>query len=154
MRRLAVVVLLAAVGCAHYGWEGNQEISRAMPAPADSLVYAAARALRAHGYEPRIMNGQLLVTLPHAVPQYTRPVSTNPEMDGDSWVLQVQAEPNQLRAGSTLKISAFIVPKAATARSDSARQRQAIPVTSDRPDLMREVQRVGDWIVAESKAKP
>ncbi len=155
MRRLGVVAVLAAVAaCAHYGWDGTQELSRAIPAPADSLVYAAARALRAHGYEPRIVNGQLLVTMPHAVPQYTRPVSTNPEMDGDSWVIQVQAEPNSLRAGSTLKISAFIVPKAAmTTTGDSVRQRQAIPVDSRRPDLMREVQRVGDWIVQESSTK-
>lgn len=154
MRRLAVVAVLAAAGCAHYGWNGTQELSRSVPAPADSLVYAAARALRAHGYEPRIVNGQLLVTVPHAVPQYTRPVSTNPEMDGDTWVIQVQAEPNNFRAGSTLKVSAFIVPKAAmTAGGDSVRQRQAIPVDSRRPDLMREVQRVGDWIVQESNTK-
>lgn len=154
MRRLAVVAMLAAAGCAHYGWNGTQELSRSVPAPADSLVYAAARALRAHGYEPRIVNGQLLVTVPHAVPQYTRPVSTNPEMDGDSWVIQVQAEPNNFRAGSTLKVSAFIVPKAAmTASGDSVRQRAAIPVDSRRPDLMREVQRVGDWIVEESSPK-
>ena len=146
--------MLAAAACAHYGWDGTQELSRSMPAPADSLVYAAARALRAHGYEPRIVNGQLLVTMPHAVPQYTRPVSTNPEMDGDSWVIQVQAEPNTLRAGSTIKISAFIVPKAATTTTgDSARQRQAIPVDETRPDLMREVQRVGDWIVQETQPK-
>lgn len=156
MRRLAVAAVVAAVAaCAHYGWDGTQELSRSLPAPADSLVYAAARALRAHGYEPRIVNGQLLVTVPHAVPQYIRPVSTNPEMDGDSWVIQVQAAPNEFRAGSTLKISAFIVPKAAaTASGDSVRQRQAIPVDSSRPDLMREVQRVGDWIVEESNAKP
>lgn len=156
MRRLGVVAVFAAVAaCAHYGWDGNQELSRSMPAPADSLVYVAARALRAHGYEPRIVNGQLLVTMPHPVPQYTRPVSTNPELDGDSWVIQVQAEPNSLRAGSTLKVSAFIVPKAASTTSgDSVRQRQAIPVDSRRPDLMREVQRVGDWIVEESKTKP
>lgn len=154
MRRLAVFALLTALGCAHAGWQGDQQLSRSVPAPADSLVYAAARALRAHGYEPRIVNGQLLVTLPHAVPQYTRPVSTNPEMDGDSWVLQVQATPNQLRAGSTLTLSAFIVPKAAASPGDSSVQRKAIPVTADRPELMREVQRVGDWIVSAANSKP
>lgn len=147
MRRLVVLALLAATACARYSWQGNQELSRSMPAPADSLVYAAARALRAHGYEPRIVNGQLLVTLPHAVPQYTRPVSTNPEMDGDSWVIQVQAVPNTLHAGSTLKVAAFIVPRAAATPADSSVKRQAIPVTDKRPELLRELERVGNWIV-------
>lgn len=89
MRRFAVVAVVLFAACSRYGWTGTQELSRPVSAPADTMLYAAARALRAHGYEPRIVNGQMVVTLPKPAPQYTRPVSTNPEMDGDDWVIQV-----------------------------------------------------------------
>lgn len=153
MRRLIVAVVLAAA-CNRYGWEGTQELSRPVAAPADSVLYAAARALRAHGYEPRIVNGQMVVTLPKAAPQYTRPVSTNPETDGDTWVIQVQTEPNSFRTGSTIKVAGFILPRASQQPSDSSRRRNMIPVTSSRPELLREVERIGNWILDETHKKP
>lgn len=153
MRRIVVLAVLLAA-CNHYGWTGTQELSRPVSAPADTMLYAAARALRAHGYEARIVNGQMVMTLPKAAPQYTRPVSTNPELDGDQWVIQVQTEPNSFRTGSTLKVSAFLLPKASQTPGDSVRQRNAIPVDSSRPELLREVERVGNWIVEEAAKKP
>lgn len=155
MRTVAALATLAlAAACTHPGWDGDQALSRTFSNPADTLVYAAARALTAHGYTPRIVNGKLLVTLPREVPQYARPVSTHPETDPNSWVVEVRVTPESFRAGNTLAVAAYMVPRASSEPTDTTTKRTSVPVTSAQPQLFQEVQRIANWITEELQKSP
>jgi len=60
---------------------------------------------------------------------------------------------NQLRAGSTVAVSAFLVPRASEKASDTTQKRNALPVSSNQPALMQEVERIGNWIVEATAAR-
>jgi|SRR5689334_20888660 len=153
MRYTTLVLALLGTACARLSWTGNQTLSRDVAAPSDTILVAAVQALRAHGYDARIVGNQTIVTAPKAVPQYTRPVSTAPDTMPNTWILQVDVIQNQLRAGSTLAVSAFLIPRASEKSTDTTQKRNAVPVNSTNPALMQEVERVGNWIIEATSAR-
>jgi hypothetical protein len=151
MRRTLVVFALLVAACARMTWEGTQNLSRDVNSSPDALLAAAARALAAHGYTTRtVPANQMVVTVPHVVPEYARDASTGRDTTPDSWVLQVQVKPNSVTAGSTLSVAAFLVPRPSERSSTSVTMTQGVPVTAGQPNLFKEVQRVGNWIVDEA----
>lgn len=153
MRYSMLFLALLGTGCARLSWQGNQTISRDVAAPSDTILIAAVQALREHGYDARIVGNQTIVTAPKAVPQFTRPVSTAADTLPDSWIVQVDVMQNQLRAGSTVAVSAFLVPRASEKSADTTQKRNALPVSSSQPVLMQEVERIGNWIVEATAAR-
>jgi hypothetical protein len=153
MRRALVFFAVMTAGCARMTWEGNRTLSRDVSAQPDSLLVAAAQALRDHGYDARILNNNTIITAPKQVPQYQRPVSTAADTVPSSWVVQIRVEPNQLRSGSRLQLDAFLVPRISEKATDTLAKRPAIPVTSQQPVLFTEVERIGNWIVETASAK-
>ena len=153
MRCSILVFALLGTACARLSWTGNQTLSHDVSYPSDSVLVAAVQALREHGYDARIVGNQTIVTTPKAVPQFTRPVSTAADTMPDSWVLQVDVVPNQMRAGTTLSVTAFLVPRAAERGGDSTMKRLTTPVNSTQPTLMQEVERVGNWILDATAAR-
>jgi hypothetical protein len=153
MRYSILVVTLLGAGCARMTWQGDQTLSRDVSSPSDSVLVAAVQALREHGYDARIVGNQTIVTAPKAVPQFTRPVSTAADTLPDSWVVQVNVAPNNVRAGSTLSVSAFLIPRASERASDTTVKRLSVPVTSSQPVLMQEVERIGNWILDATDAR-
>lgn len=151
IRVAATAAVLLSSACARSTWMGRDAITRAVPASPNATLVAAARALQAHGYKARIVSGQLVVTLPQPVPQYTREVSTNPETNPQEWVIQVAASDNSLESGTALTVSGYLVPPATA--GDSV-PRTTTLVTEDQPQLFREVRRVGDWIVDALRNPP
>jgi hypothetical protein len=153
MRYSMLALALLGTACARLTWQGTQTLSRDVSAPSDSVLVAAVQALRDHGYDARIVGNQTIVTAPKAVPQFTRPVSTAADTMPDSWILQVDVQPNQLRAGTTLAVSAFLIPRASQRSADTTQKRLALPVNSSQPVLMQEVERIGNWIVEATAAR-
>ena len=153
MRRAIVVLALTATACARMTWQGDRAISRDVSSQPDSLLVAAAQALRDHGYDARIVNNTTIVTAPKQVPQYQRPVSTAADTVPSSWVVEVKVAPNQLRAGSRLQLAAYLVPRIAEMPTDTMTRRPTIPVTSNQPVLFTEVERIGNWIIESAAAR-
>ena len=153
MRRATVVLALFTAGCASMNWEGNRTLSRDVSQQPDSLLVAAAQALRDHGYDARIVNNTTIVTAPKQVPMYQRPVSTAADTVPSSWFVQVQVKPNQLRAGSRLQLEAYLIPRIAEMPTDTTTKRSAIPVTASQPALFTEVERIGNWIIESAANK-
>lgn len=147
MRYSILLLALVEVGCARMSWQGDQTLSRDIGSPSDSVLVAAVQTLREHGYDARIVGNQTIVTAPKAVPQFTRPVSTAADTLPDSWIVQVNVAPNNVRSGSTVSVSAFLVPRASERATDTTTKRLALPVNSSQPVLMQEVERIGNWIV-------
>jgi hypothetical protein len=154
MRRTLLAVLALSAACARISWEGNQTLARDVPAVADTLLIAAAEALRAHGYDARIIDNTTIITAPKEVPQYQRPVSTAADTVPSSWVIHVTVEQNTMRAGSRLAVTGFLVPRDSERMvTDTAVMRSSLPVTSRQPQLLSEVERIGNWIVEAAQAK-
>lgn len=147
MRRTLTLSLVLLAGCARMYWDGDRTLTHEVPAPADSLLNVAAQTLREHGYEPRLVDSGTIVTVPRRIPQYTPPISTAADSSPDSWVLQVRAMPNVVGTGSRLELTGFLIPRDTLPPSDTTRALATIPVTGDRPELLREVERVGNWIL-------
>jgi hypothetical protein len=147
MRRAIVAFIVLTSACAHMSWEGDRTLSRDVSAQPDTLLVAAAQALRDHGYDARIINNTTIVTAPKLVPQYQRPVSTAGDTLANSWFVEVRVAPNQLRSGSRLQLAAYLVPRVSEMPVDTLTKRPAIPVTSGQPTLFTEVERIGNWIV-------
>lgn len=141
MRRLSVLLFLSVTACARLDWQGTQSLTRDVPLPVDSLLVTAARALEAHGYHTRIVNGEAVVTLPKAVPGFERDVSTaaGPER---LWVVQVMAATNRTRAGTKLTVAGFLIP-----HDSGAVVQRTIPITAADPELFKQLEVVGNWIV-------
>ena len=78
---LLLSVALVAACAAPPSWQGTQSITRTLAGRPDSVVAAATRALSAHGYTPLRVDSTFVVTAPHELPQYARPVSTAPDTD-------------------------------------------------------------------------
>lgn len=144
-RVAAAATVVLASACARSTWIGQDALTRAVPSTPDATLAAAAQALAAHGYKPQLVNGQLVVTLPQPVPQYTREVSTNPAGEPQRWIIEVTAAKNDLQAGSALTVMGYLVPPPTP--GDSGSTRTATPVTQRDQALFREVQRIGNWIV-------
>jgi len=153
MRPALIAVALLTSACARMTWEGDRMLSRDVSAQPDTLLVAAAQALREHGYDARIINNNTIVTAPKLVPQYQRPVSTAADTVASSWIVQVRVSPNQTRSGSRLQLEAYLVPRISEMPTDTATKRNAIPVTSGQPTLFTEVERIGNWIVESAANK-
>lgn len=153
MRRIPLLVLVLAISCARMSWEGDRTLSRDVQAAPDSLMLIAAQTLREHGYDVRMVEDGSIVTAPKAIPQYSRPVSTAPDTMPSKWVLQLRVSPNTIRSGSRLSVTGFLVPRASERATDTTQARATVPVTSDQPELFRELERVGNWIVESVAAR-
>ena len=153
MRYSMLIFALLGAGCARMSWQGDQTLSRDVASPSDSVLVAAVQALREHGYDARIVGNQTIITSPKAVPQFTRPVSTAADTMPDSWIVQVNVAPNNVRAGTTLSVSAFLVPRASERASDTTTKRLSVPVNSSQPVLMQEVERIGNWIIEATSTR-
>lgn len=154
MRRVIVVALaLSSAACARMTWEGNRTLARDVSAQPDSLLVAAAQALRDHGYDARIVDNSTIVTAPKQVPMYQRPVSTAADTVPSSWFVEVRVTPNQLRAGSRLQLAAYLIPRISEMPTDTTAKRSAIPVTAQQPTLFTEVERIGNWIIETAANK-
>lgn len=153
MRRFLILFAVLSAACARSTWEGTQGLTRDVQATPDAIMAAASRALGAHGYRTQMVPANhMVVTAPHALPEGVTPTGANRDSLPRSWVIQVQALKNDVVAGSKISVAAFLVPRALEAKTGtSAREGLGIPVTSAEPQLLREVRRVGDWIVDETR---
>ena len=150
MRRSFNLMALLVCACGRARWEGSQTLSRTVQTSPDSVLAAANRALRGHGYTPILVDSILMVTQPHQVPVYTRNVSTAADSSAQ-WVLQIQVSPAFQATETRITIAAFVVPSSAMASNAASPSSRGVLVTSKDPQLFAEVQRVGNWIIAEAK---
>lgn len=147
MRGLAVLCLALLPACATLRGSHQNDVTVNLGASPDSVLRIASTQLQLHGYQVSRIDEKMLVTMPRAIPNYLREVSTRePDLPGNEWILQLTTEPLVMARGTRLRVSGFVVPKRATVSPGNTVAEQAIPVDARNQKLFREISVVADWI--------
>ena len=145
MRLLALAAVLAVSACNFVGGgpdTGAQSVVINTNARPDSLFRVASAYLTANGFTTTQLADSTLVTTPQPVPERARTSSTQDQQ----WILQVKTEKAFLMGGSRLRVTGFIIPRAANTPADTTTVRQATPITNRNAVLFNEVQTVANAI--------
>ena len=147
MRGLAVLCLALLPACATLRGSNRNNVTVNIGATPDSVLRVAATQLQLHGYQVNRVDDQMVVTMPRAIPEYLREVSTRePELPGNQWVIQITTEPLVFARGTRLRVSGFVVPRGGPVSPGNTVAQNAIPVDERNQRLFREISVVADWI--------
>jgi hypothetical protein len=147
MRGLAVLCLALLPACATLRGSNRNNVTVNIGGTPDSVLRIAATQLQLHGYQVSRVDDKMMVTMPRAIPDYLREVSTRePELPGTQWIIQVTTEPLIFAKGTRLRVSGFVVPRASAVSPGNTVAQNVIPVDERNQRLFREISVVADWI--------
>ena len=150
MRRfvvLAIVVALAACGTPRPE-VGEHSIRFASPPPADSALNRVAAELTRLGFTIGGRHENLIFTTPQPIPPQARPASAANDSTSMLWFLHVTADDRLFRGGSNTTVRAFFVPPTGNLSPGNVVQENALAVTSERPEVFRELTRIAEQLYA------
>lgn len=150
MRRFAfTAALVALAACGSPQAEvGESSVKFASPPPADSALSQAAVELARLGFTIGGRHENLIFTAPQPIPAAALAQRAAGDATSQMWFLHVTADDRLFRGGSNTTIRAFLMPPTGNVSQGNVVQENAVLVTTDRPELFRELRRIAEQLHA------